>query len=349
MRGRHSRARPGAPDRAPETASEDVLRGSGRGIGGGTAAAAVAAFGRGHGNAATTALVRSVLAREPVAPVSAPTGEGAPVSTQSGAPAASPSAEPASAGTGLLGSGAVGHFLDAARQLLPRWAELATPEARLQPLFDVAVAELTAIGVPAPKLIKPLKNLGVQDGQTFFDDNQWDVMFDRAEFAVATADDAHAVKLASMVAHESRHVEQHFRALRLAATRGMKAGDMYYKEGWAPLKVCLAAAKQPLEGSGPEAAEAEVWLNLLTDDAARKASLELAARLQEARDAYLAERERFDALPPAQQTGAAAAKLERLRLAWVAASDAFNAQPTEADAHLMEEAIEREAAQPAGP
>ncbi|HVV87888.1 MAG TPA: hypothetical protein VHE35_32835 [Kofleriaceae bacterium] len=126
---------------------------------------------------------------------------------------------------------------------------------RLQAIVD---RELTDAQAPATRSVEQSK----RTAPASFDHRQWALLvgpepvggsFDPpAATADSTSlDDAHALELASDVAHEARHGEQWFLAARYAASQGRAAADIA-TAAEIPIEIAQQAEQLKLDGATPQ-------------------------------------------------------------------------------------------------
>lgn len=212
--------------------------------------------------------------------------------------------------TGIGSQIAAGRFATAIKALQPKWAGL-TPWWRAQKLYKAANAELEAVGVPG------FMTLAVQDmtARGGFASWEWGFKFQKALLSMPALSDDDASELAQTTLHEARHAEQHFRIARYLAGQGKTAAEILAEDDIPP-HIAQAALAKPLtaeNGSQAELDEAAEWHQAMGADGAKNQAI-------------------------SNNAGAQVDELKARHAAGAQALAAFQADPTRANADLVDKA-----------
>ena len=243
-------------------------------------------------------------------------------------------------GTGLADAAVQQRFVEKVKALDFTSKKLKSGEQRVTAIFNLAKAELKALGVPTVTLLidaDDSHDLGIFDQTTW---KMW-VNSTRVEDEPSSTDIA---GVAATILHEARHAEQRFRIARLLAGRG-EAAPAITKATGCPATIAEQAVKARMTGDGPEVAETTRWwdscygagalerLCLTTNRDAARSALEKAwerlAALERMRGSsmWTESHERFEA------TVLAAEQANK------AAFEEYNTVPDEVDAYAVGNAV----------
>jgi hypothetical protein len=155
--------------------------------------------------------------------------------------------------TGIGSDLAVGRFVDAAKHVQADWTTF-KPEDRAHAFCRAANDELTRVQVR--RVGAELEDLGTTSGE--FRVKDWTLALGKRPFSKPSVDDDQAAQMANTVFHETRHAEQMFRIARLMAGRGKKPQEIS-NQTKILREACDDAAKNPLDTTSKEGAEAQVF------------------------------------------------------------------------------------------
>jgi hypothetical protein len=155
---------------------------------------------------------------------------------------------------GLADQGAIEHYSKEAHDLLDKWDELGTAEARINKLVELVNKELSIANVPncEPNIGDAEGNLGQFDFAT------WKLDIGKPAFEKDDPTPAEKADMADTVYHESRHAEQWYRMAQFQASQGKSAQQISDDMG-IPKKIADKAFADPLKKGSMEALIAEGW------------------------------------------------------------------------------------------
>ena len=156
--------------------------------------------------------------------------------------------------SGLADQGAIDNYSKKAHDLLDKWAELGTAEARINKLVELVNKELTIANVPNcdPKIDDAEGNLGQFEFET------WALDIGKPAFEKDDPTPAEKADMADTIYHESRHAEQWYRMAQFQASQG-KSAQQIADDMSIPKKIADKAFADPLKKGSMDALIAEGW------------------------------------------------------------------------------------------
>ncbi len=227
--------------------------------------------------------------------------------------------------TGLAVQSSIESYSGKARELLAKWEELGTAEARINKLTELVNVELAAANVPAVGTI--ISDAEGNLGQ--FEFTSWSIDIGKPAFETANPTPAEKADMADTVYHESRHAEQWYRIAQFQASEG-KSAQKITDDTDIPKKITDQAVANPLKKGSMEALIAKGWNESVYGSRAdyRESVLK---ELAEAEKAEEKAQEELNADPtPANQK-----KLEAAKARHVKALAAYYDLPEENDANRI--------------
>lgn len=155
---------------------------------------------------------------------------------------------------GLADQGAIENYSTKAHDLLDKWDELGTAEARIKKLVELVNKELTIANVPNCEV--KIDDAGGDLGQ--FDFATWSLDIGKKAFEKADPTPAEKADMADTIYHESRHAEQWYRMAQFQASQGKSAQQIADDMG-IPKKIADKAFADPLKKGSIDALIAEGW------------------------------------------------------------------------------------------
>jgi len=155
---------------------------------------------------------------------------------------------------GLAAQDQIDQYSGEAREILERWDELGTPEARINALVAKVNEYLANAGVPpcAAIISGAAGNLGQFEFAT------WSLDIGRPAFTAAAPTEAQKADMADTIYHESRHAEQWFNMAQLQASQNKNTAQLSRDMG-IPVNIAALAVASPLQDGSVNAMIAQGW------------------------------------------------------------------------------------------
>jgi hypothetical protein len=155
---------------------------------------------------------------------------------------------------GLAGQDQIENYVGEAREILDKWEDLGTAEARINALTAKVNEYLKNADVPECGTI--ISDAEGNLGQ--FEFSSWSLDIGKPAFEADTPTPAEKADMADTIYHESRHAEQWYRMAQFQASQGKSAADIATDMG-IPDTIAQQAFDNPVEKGSVTELIAEGW------------------------------------------------------------------------------------------
>jgi hypothetical protein len=231
------------------------------------------------------------------------------------------------------------YFHQSWTQVILRWAEFGTAEARGGVFIAVVNTALRSVGGYPVGRHAVITNLP-KPFAARFDAGNWRLQLDRECLSAQSLTEPEAVSLVALIYHEARHAEQHYLTARGFAGQGRTSAEAILKRYVIDKSAAASAAEHPLPRRSRQAHQADEWFKSIAKNAKDPPQTRL-LKAQAALDEAQARNDAIHQDPHASEKKRqnAEKRLVDAHAKFEIAKARYNAQATEVDANIARDLI----------